>query len=240
MRFSKLSRRDRIYIRINGAKATSGSQGTGALSANATYVLTCTGAGGSATQSATVSVTSPAPAPTITLGASPSTIASGNSSTLTWSSTHATACTATGGWAGNKGTSGSQSTGALKANTTYSLACTGPGGSAAQATTVTVTSPPPTVTLSANPGTVTSGNAATLAWSSTNATACVASGAWSGTELPSGSQSTGALKANATYTLTCTGTGGSVMQSIGAALDNTDVVVQTFHEAKATLFSGLQ
>ena len=36
----------------------------------------------------------------VSLTANPSTIASGGSSTLTWSSTNATSCTASGGWSG--------------------------------------------------------------------------------------------------------------------------------------------
>jgi hypothetical protein len=60
-----------------------------------------------------------------------------------------------------------------------------------------------------------------LSWSSTNATSCTASGAWSGTKAISGTASTGGLTANETYTLTCTGTGGSATQSatvtVGAA-----------------------
>jgi hypothetical protein len=39
-----------------GAKATSGSQSTGALTANTTYTLTCTGTGGTSTATATVSI----------------------------------------------------------------------------------------------------------------------------------------------------------------------------------------
>ena len=71
----------------------------------------------------------------------------------------------------------------------------------------------PTVSLSANPTSVTSGSGSTLNWTSTNATSCTASGAWSGTQAVSGSYSTGALTSSATYTLTCTGTGGSASQS---------------------------
>src|SRR6266403_1487722 len=179
----------------SGALPVSGSQSTGALKANATYSLTCTGAGGSATQATTVSVTSPAPAPTVSLAASPSSVVSGKSSTLSWSTTKATSCTASGGWSGSQPTSGSHSTGALSANTTYTLTCTGAGGSAAQSATVTVTTPVPRVTLSANPSTVASGAASTLTWSSTNATSCAASGGWSGSEAASGSQATTALTA---------------------------------------------
>ena len=40
---------------------------------------------------------------------------------------------------------------------------------------------PAKVTLAASPATITLGGSATLTWSSTNATACTASGAWSGT-----------------------------------------------------------
>ena len=81
-------------------------------------------------------------------------------------------------------------------------------------TRVTVSaSPVPTVSLAANPTSVTSGGASTLIWSSTNATSCTASGGWSGTKATSGSQSTGALTATGNFTLTCTGTGGSASAS---------------------------
>src|SRR6266404_2414789 len=42
-----------------------------------------------------------------------------------------------------------------------------------------VITPPPTVTLSASPTSVTAGTASTLTWASTNASSCTASGAWS-------------------------------------------------------------
>ncbi len=64
-----------------------------------------------------------------------------------------------------------------------------------------------------SPSSISSGSASTIAWSSANATSCSASRAWSGSQALSGSQSTGALTANATYTLTCTGPGGSAPQS---------------------------
>jgi len=195
----------------SGAKAVSGKQSTGPVTANSVYTLTCSGSGHSASQSATVSVMSAAP--TVSLSASPSTIASGGSSTLTWSAKNATACTASNGWSGSKATSGSQSTGALTKGTTYALSCTGPGGTASQSTTVSVKSALPTVSLSVGPSAISSGGSATLTWASTNATACTASGAWSGTKALSGTQSTGALTASATYTLSCTGTGGSAAQS---------------------------
>ena len=74
--------------------------------------------------------------------------------------------------------------------------------------------PVPTLTISANPASITSaGTASTLSWTSTNANSCTASGAWSGAKATSGSQSTGILTTTVTYTLTCTGAGGSASQS---------------------------
>ena len=197
----------------SGSKALSGSQSTGALTANATYTLSCTGTGGSAAQTAMVSVR--AIAPTVSLTASPE-LDHPRQCRLPdlVSRLNATACTASGAWSGAKTLSGSQSTGALTANATYTLTCTGRAGDAVQSATVTVASTPTaTVSLSASPSTIASGASSTLTWSSSNATSCTASGAWTGSKATSGSQSTGTVKANATYSLTCTGAGGSATQS---------------------------
>ncbi len=85
---------------------------------------------------------SPTPAPTVSLSANPTSVTSGNSSTLTWSSTNATSCTASNGWSGTKSTSGTQSV-TPTANTTYTLTCTGSGGNSNTSTSVTVASAPP-------------------------------------------------------------------------------------------------
>jgi len=90
-------------------------------------------------------------APTITLTASPTTITSGSTATLTWSTTNATSCTASGSWSGSKATSGSITTAALTTTSTYSMSCSGAGGSANASAIVTVNAPgscntsPPTV-----------------------------------------------------------------------------------------------
>jgi len=145
--------------------------------------------------------------PTASLSAAPTTIAPGGSSTLTWSSTNATVCTASGGWSGSLAKSGSRSVGPLASNTTYSLSCSGPGGASAPASaTVSIV---PVATLAANPTNVSSGGSSRLTWSSTNATSCAASGGWTGSLATSGSQSVGPLSSSATYALTCTGAGGT-------------------------------
>jgi hypothetical protein len=68
------------------------------------------------------------PVPTVTLTSSTSSVNSGDSVTLTWSSTDASSCSATGGWSGTLAASGSQKTSALTANSTFFLTCTGDGG----------------------------------------------------------------------------------------------------------------
>jgi hypothetical protein len=200
----------------SGTKAVSGNVSTGALSATTTYTLTCSGAIGTTPAAAgvKVTVTAGASSPTVTLAANPTSLAAGAKSTLTWSTTHATSCTASGGWSGTKATSGSASTDALSATTSYTLTCSGAAGTTPAAATVTVSViPKPTVTLTANPTSVTSGDASTLTWSSTNATSCTASAGWSGSKGTSGSASTGALTAATTFTLTCSGIGGSAASS---------------------------
>ncbi|MGA2964234.1 MAG: cellulase family glycosylhydrolase, partial [Candidatus Korobacteraceae bacterium] len=148
-------------------------------------------------------------APTATVSVSPTTIASGGSSTLTWSSTNATSCTASGGWTGTKATSGTQSV-SPTSTTTYSLTCSGAGGTTSPTSaTVTVTAAAvPTVTLTAIPTTIEPGSSSTLTWSSTNATSCTASGGWTGTKATSGTQSV-SLTNTTTFTLTCTGAEGT-------------------------------
>jgi hypothetical protein len=192
----------------SGAEATSGTQKV-TPTTTASYMLACTGAGGSANATATVTVNA-APAPTVTLSASPTTITSGGSSMLTWSSTNATSCTASGGWSGNEAASGMQQV-TPTATTSYTLTCTGTGGSANATAAVTVNPAPPapTVTLTASPTTITAGGSSTLSWSSANATTCMASGGWSGSEaIPNGTQQV-MPTATTSYTLTCTGAGGS-------------------------------
>ena len=86
----------------------------------------------------------PPPPPTVNLSAFPTTINSGESSTLDWwTSIDATSCAAVSpaGWTSQTGTSGAEVVWPA-ATTPYTISCTGPGGTTQQSTTVTVTSPP--------------------------------------------------------------------------------------------------
>ena len=103
----------------------------------------------------------PAGPPTVTISVSPTTITAGQSATLTWSSTMAVSCTASGGWSGTQQLMGSQMvTPTASGAIAYTLTCTGAAGggggygggggaaqTAAQTVTLTVnpvTPPPPT------------------------------------------------------------------------------------------------
>src|ERR1700722_4885099 len=203
----------------SGTLPPAGSTTTPPLSAQTAYTLTCSGSGGTTTQSGAVSVAAAAPVaaatpappsapltpappvaaataatPSVTLSASPTTIGSGGRATLTWKSANATACVAiVGSWRGDVPTSAVWQTPVLPSTTEYEVTCTGAGGSATQSATVTVSSKAPIVTLSATPSSVKSGASSTLTWSSSDATACTASGGWSGSKGLSGSQPTAAV-----------------------------------------------
>jgi hypothetical protein len=194
----------------SGSESTSGTQSvTPTATGSLGYVLTCTGTGGSGNGTASLMVA--APVPTVTIGASPTSIALGQSSTLTWSSTNATSCTASNAWTGSEALSGTLSeTPTAAGSLSYVLTCMGAGGSAQATALLTVTAPAPIVTIAVAPTAITVGQSATLTWSSTNATSCAASGSWSGAEATSGTLSvTPTASGTASYALACTGAGGT-------------------------------
>ena len=103
-------------------------------------------------------------------------------------------------------------------------ACGGGGGGGASTVTPTPT-PVASLTLAASPTAITAGQNLTLTWSSQNtgASACTASGAWSGSQAASGSATVAApalegaaLSATATYTLTCASTVASTTVTVNA------------------------
>jgi hypothetical protein len=68
----------------------------------------------------------------------PITISSGDSITLTWTSSNANSCTASGGWSGSKSISGSLTLTNLTSSKTYAITCSGPGGTDSDSVTVYV------------------------------------------------------------------------------------------------------
>ena len=104
------------------------------------YVLTlsfilasCGGGGGGGGGSAPT--TPSTPAPTVNLSADPTSVLLESTSTLTWSSTNATSCSAS--WTSQTGTSGSEAiTITTAGNNSFSITCTGAGGSGSASVTV--------------------------------------------------------------------------------------------------------
>jgi serine protease len=72
----------------------------------------------------------------------------------------------------------------------------------------------PTLTLQANPLSVTTGGSTTLSWSATAADTCSASGGWSGARATSGSQTLTNLQTSASYSLACSNSAGQVSESV--------------------------
>lgn len=90
--------------------------------------------------------------------------------------------------------------------TTYTLTVSGPTGTVTRQATITVV-PPPTATFAATPTSISEGDAASLTWSTTNATSVFIDNGI-GTVAANGTVSV-APSATTTYTLTAIGIGGS-------------------------------
>ncbi len=156
----------------------------------------CGGGGGS----------SPPPAPlipTVTLSASVSDVRTNSPVTLTWSSSNATSCNASGGtgWSGSVSTSGSQSV-TVGGTTTYSLSCSGAGGANSATALVTAWSAP-TANITSSDSEILSGNSVTIQWASTNSKNCKGTGGLAEAIGTSGSLTTPNLTASALYSLEC-------------------------------------
>lgn len=255
----------------SGSKSTSGSEVVSPSMAS-TYILTCRNAAGEQSASVTLQVTQNQQSaaftqfggtqtfgsfwsfPSVTLNAAPSSIVQGNSATLIWNSQGATSCQAFGGWSGSKALSGSETV-SPNQSTSYAVTCSSGVGSATDTKTVFVQqtglvggvlNTAPAVQLSATPGVIGRGSNSLLSWSSGNATACLASGGWSGNKLPSGAEYVSPSNTT-TYTITCTGPGGAlsdsrtiVVQSVLGVATGAGSVIQFSKLARNTMLNQSQ
>lgn len=91
----------------------------------------------------------------------------------------------------------------------------GGGGGSGSVGGGSVSAPAPTVSISSSVSSVAAGQTFELSWSSSNATSCSASGSWSGSkELTGNAELSESNPGNNTYTITCTGAGGSRNASV--------------------------
>jgi hypothetical protein len=116
---------------------TSGSFSTGALTTSKSFSVSCTGASGTGSGMVFVGVgIGPFIFPQVTLTADPSTVSSGEPSTIGWTSVNTTSCSA--GEGNGTGTSGSFSTGALTTSKMFTVTCTGANGTGSKSVFVVV------------------------------------------------------------------------------------------------------
>lgn len=142
--------------------------------------------------------------PVVSFAANPTSIAAGQTSTLTWTTTDASAVLIDHG-IGTKPVNGSQQVQPAE-TTTYMLTATGPGGTRTATVTVTVV-PAPTIVFTATPPTTLPGGNVKLEWQVFDAT-LVTLDPDLGVQPLFGSV-TVSPKATTTYTLTATGVGGT-------------------------------
>jgi hypothetical protein len=182
------------------------------------------------------------PAPTISMGATPSSVTSGQSTSVSWTALNVNYCTVTSGSINDYGPGsaplvGSLVVGPLTAPRTVTITCPGKNGTTATQTitipvitptpapvpvpTPVVVIPAPTVSISATPSTVTFGQSTIVSWSSTNVNSCtVVTGSVNDYGVGSaplvGSLLVGPVEVSQTAIITCLGKNGTTAtQSIG-------------------------
>ncbi len=226
-----------------GSKPTSGSEDFDNIVNSSTYSLTCTGLDGvsTITRSAKVYV-SPLPAPTISFKATPTTVAKGGTSTLDWTASGASGCSASGGWSGAQPTSGTYTTGAINSDTSFTLTCASDsGGPSSKSTVVVSVQSVPSVSLSASPDNIQYYQSTTLSWKVSGATSCNATSntSWSGSIDPSdGSQTIYNLSSGTkNFTLTCTNSGGQKSASTTVFVNNNPGFCIDINYQNCTYFS---
>ncbi len=194
------------------------------------YQVTASTSGGGTSNTLNLTVVG---LPTLSVSAVPLFVAGGDISTISWSSFNADSCQVSIN--GNVGAVPLSGTATINPYSTVTLtfACTGIGGTTTRSVTITVV-PPPTITLTANPLSVAPGGSSKLTWNATDATSCtmaatggVTGGYPTGSVSSSGSDTTGALSSNATFTLSCSGIGGKTSGSLTILVSNNPSPVPT-------------
>ncbi|MCP4614576.1 MAG: hypothetical protein GY845_38335 [Planctomycetes bacterium] len=168
------------------------------------------------------------------LSADPSTMETGESATLTWSSIAADSATIDNG-IGSVGTNGSVTVSPV-ATTSYTITVTGPDGTATASAVVNVVDPsvPPAVDINASPSVIMAGEFSTLTWSSGNASSAhIDQGI--GPVFVNGSTTVSPVTST-TYTITVTGPGGTATAdaSVTVTYPLPDVVINASPETIQT------
>ncbi|MBT7698039.1 MAG: sugar-binding protein [Desulfobacterales bacterium] len=176
-------------------------------SATTTYTITASGSGGTDIARAAVTVTYPEPEALINV--TPTIIISGESCTLTWSTENAETVSIDNG-IGSVDLNGSISVSPTE-TITYNVTATGQGGITTDSVTVTVIYPPG-VTITALSDTIGSGSTTSLSWNSNHSDSVIVEPDIGSVTL-NGSTDV-SPKETTTYTITASGPGGTISDSV--------------------------
>ena len=207
-----------------------------------TYTLTAINSVGSKTATATVTVNAVKAGTIGSFTASPSSIALGGSSTLSWTSTGAARVAITPGTFTSTSASGS-TTVSPTATTIYKLTATNEAGGEAGTANATVSVMPgaalPMVnSFTSSSASISTGGNSTLNWVTTGATAVTISPGAFKSASASGS-TTVSPSATTTYTLTASNAAGSVQATVTVAVQTATLpVINSFTASSASISEG--
>jgi len=154
----------------------------------------CGGGGGS----------SAPPPPTSSLSSSAADVRSGGTVTLQWSSSNATACTASGSsdWTGSVATSGSKTV-PVAQTTTFSISCSGSTAPASSSSATVTAWSAPTATLTPNDAEILTNNTVELSWASQNTKSCKGTAGIAESIALTGKQVSTSLTQTTTFSIEC-------------------------------------
>jgi hypothetical protein len=187
---------------LNGTTvALNGSQTVSPLTTSTYRITAHNSAGATDWGQVTLTVTTGA------IAANPTTISSGGSSTLTWTSVNAASATLNGAAVA---VNGSQAVSPTSTTTYTFIAKSAAGATTSSQAVVTVGSGgAPTASINASPGTIAPGGSSTLTWSSSNA----ASAKLNGTSVATNGSQTVSPTATTTYNFVATASSGTTAQA---------------------------
>jgi hypothetical protein len=197
-----------VSAKLNGASvALSGSQ-TVSPTTTTTYTIVVTDSAGHTSSSAATVNVSTSTGGTVAAGvvASPSSIASGQSSVITWDTRNAVSATLNGKSVALNGSVTVKPT----TTTVYKVVATGSGGKtdwgSATVTVAPATTGPVAAGASASPTTITSGQTATITWTTKNAVSATLNGA----PVPLNGSVSGRPTTTTRYKIVATGSNGAI------------------------------
>lgn len=183
------------------------------------FIISACGGGSGSSSNSTSGVAS------LNLSANPLSIAQGESTVISWQALNSVSCRAEGNWTTEIRPAGQASVGPLDKTTTYTMSCLGKeGGPISETITIIVdgtpASPSPSLTLTASPSRINANDSSTISWSTNNADSCVALGGWSSKTSANNTQFISSIPSTTTYSMRCTGPGGTVSESVSIVVNN--------------------